>query len=49
LAVVTWSYPRGEGITDKKGRRRSTSRIRGTDRPPPGSHVVKVKPPGDFI
>src|SRR5256885_9259344 len=24
LAVVTWSYPRGEGITDKKGDRKST-------------------------
>src|SRR5204863_8252357 len=50
LAVVTWSYPRGEGITDKKGE--TAVDVPGyapTIACQLGAHVVKVKPPGDFI
>ena len=50
LAVVTWSYPRGEGITDKKGETAvDVAGYAAQIACQLGSHVVKVKPPGDFI
>src|SRR3954466_12137135 len=50
LAAVVWSYPRGEGITDKKGE--TAVDIAGYAAHIAcelGAHVVKVKPPGEFI
>ena len=50
LLVVTWAYPRGEGITDKKGEiavdvcgyaAQISCQL--------GAHIVKVKPPTDFV
>src|SRR6266705_6171202 len=50
LAVVTWSYPRGEGITDKKGETAvDVAAYAAQIACQLGSHVVKVKPPGEFI
>src|SRR5712671_2332676 len=50
LAAVTWSYPRGEGITDKKGETAvDVAGYAAQIACQLGSHVVKVKPPGDFI
>ena len=50
LAVVTWSYPRGEGITDKKGETAvDVAGYAAQIACQLGSHVVKVKPPGEFI
>src|SRR5438132_311714 len=49
-AVVTWSYPRGEGITDKKGETAvDVAGYAAQIACQLGSHVVKVKPPADFI
>ena len=50
LAVVTWSYPRGEGITDKKGETAvDVAGYAAQIACQLGTHVVKVKPPGDFV
>src|SRR5512144_1805198 len=50
LAVVTWSYPRGEGITDKKGETAvDVAGYAAQIACQLGAHVVKVKPPGEFI
>ncbi|HWE23919.1 MAG TPA: class I fructose-bisphosphate aldolase, partial [Myxococcales bacterium] len=50
LAVVTWSYPRGEGITDKKGETAvDVAGYAAQIACQLGAHVVKVKPPSDFI
>src|SRR5437764_1556325 len=50
LAAVVWSYPRGEGITDKKGETAvDVAGYAAQIACQLGSHVVKVKPPGDFI
>jgi class I fructose-bisphosphate aldolase len=50
LAVVTWSYPRGEGITDKKGETAvDVAAYAAQIACQLGSHVVKVKPPAEFI
>src|SRR5213075_1173747 len=50
LAVVTWSYPRGEGITDKKGETAvDVAAYAAHIACELGAHVVKVKPPGEFI
>src|SRR5882724_4152469 len=50
LAVVTWSYPRGEGITDKKGETAvDVAAYAAQIACQLGSHIVKVKPPGEFI
>src|SRR5207302_876761 len=50
LVVVTWSYPRGEGITDKKGETAvDVAGYAAQIACQLGSHIVKVKPPGDSI
>jgi class I fructose-bisphosphate aldolase len=50
LAVVVWSYPRGEGITDKKGETAvDVAGYAAQIACQMGAHVVKVKPPGEFI
>jgi fructose-bisphosphate aldolase, class I len=50
LAVVTWSYPRGEGITDKKGETAvDVAAYAAQIACQLGSHVIKVKPPTEFI
>ena len=50
LAVVTWSYPRGEGITDKKGETAvDVAAYAAQIACQLGAHVVKVKPPKDVI
>src|SRR5919109_278837 len=50
LAVVTWSYPRGEGITDKKGETAvDVAGYAAQIACQLGAHVVKVKPPSEFI
>jgi len=50
LAVVVWSYPRGEGITDKKGETAvDVAGYAAQIACQLGAHVVKVKPPSDFI
>jgi class I fructose-bisphosphate aldolase len=50
LAVVTWSYPRGEGITDKKGETAvDVAAYAAQIACQLGSHIVKVKPPTEFI
>lgn len=50
LAVVTWSYPRGEGIADKKGETAvDVAGYAAQIACQLGAHVVKVKPPGEFI
>src|SRR5882672_4814243 len=50
LAVVPWSYPRGEGITDKKGETAvDVAAYAAQIACQLGSHIVKVKPPGEFI
>jgi class I fructose-bisphosphate aldolase len=50
LAVVTWSYPRGEGITDKKGETAvDVAAYAAQIACQLGSHIVKVKPPGEFV
>src|SRR3989440_2347302 len=50
LAVVTWSYPRGEGITDKKGETAvDVAAYAAHIACELGAHVVKVKPPAEFI
>src|SRR5207248_9096202 len=50
LAVVVWSYPRGEGITDKKGETAvDVAGYAAHIACELGAHIVKVKPPGEFI
>src|SRR5712672_2565081 len=50
LAVVVWSYPRGEGITDKKGETAvDVAAYAAHIACELGAHVVKVKPPAEFI
>jgi class I fructose-bisphosphate aldolase len=50
LAVVTWSYPRGEGITDKKGETAvDVAAYAAQIACQLGSHIIKVKPPTEFI
>jgi class I fructose-bisphosphate aldolase len=50
LAVVTWSYPRGEGITDKKGETAvDVAAYAAQIACQLGSHIIKVKPPMEFI
>ncbi len=50
LAAVTWSYPRGEGITDKKGETAvDVAAYAAQIACQLGSHVVKVKPPAEFV
>jgi len=50
LLVVTWSYPRGEGITDKKGETAvDVAAYAAQIACQLGSHIVKVKPPTEFI
>jgi len=50
LAVVVWSYPRGEGITDKKGETAvDVAGYAAQIACQLGAHVVKVKPPGESI
>src|SRR2546429_2488276 len=50
LAVVVWSYPRGEGITDKKGE--TAGDVAGDAAHLAcelGAHIVQVKPPREVI
>jgi class I fructose-bisphosphate aldolase len=48
LASVVWSYPRGEGITDKKGETAvDVAAYAAHIACELGAHVVKVKPPTD--
>src|SRR5713101_9773077 len=50
LSVVVWSYPRGEGITDKKGETAvDVAGYAAHIACELGAHVVKVKPPTEFI
>jgi len=50
LATVVWSYPRGEGITDKKGETAvDVAAYSAQIACQLGAHIVKVKPPQDFI
>jgi class I fructose-bisphosphate aldolase len=50
LVVVTWAYPRGEGITDKKGETAvDVCGYAAQIACQLGAHIVKVKPPADFI
>src|SRR5436305_2477715 len=50
LAAVVWSYPRGEGITDKKGETALDAAAYAAQIACQlGAHVVKVKPPTEFI
>jgi len=50
LAAVVWSYPRGEGITDKKGETAvDVAAYAAQIACQLGAHIVKVKPPMDFI
>jgi class I fructose-bisphosphate aldolase len=50
LPSVVWSYPRGEGITDKKGETAvDVAGYAAQIACQLGAHIVKVKPPGDFI
>jgi fructose-bisphosphate aldolase, class I len=50
LIVVTWSYPRGEGITDKKGETAvDVAGYAAQIACQLGAHIVKVKPPAEFI
>src|SRR5207247_8920083 len=50
LAAVSWSYPRGEGITDKKGETAvDVAAYAAQIACQLGSHVVNVKPPGEFV
>jgi class I fructose-bisphosphate aldolase len=50
LAVVVWSYPRGEGIADKKGETAvDVAGYAAHIACELGAHVVKVKPPSEFI
>src|SRR5438045_835744 len=49
LAVVTWSYPGGEGITDTEGETDGAGPGYAAQIACPlGSHVVQGKSPGDF-
>jgi len=50
LAVVVWSYPRGEGITDKAGETAvDVAGYAAQIACQLGAHVVKVKPPAEAI
>jgi len=50
LAAVVWSYPRGEGITDKKGETAvDVAGYAAHIACELGAHIVKVKPPGQFV
>jgi class I fructose-bisphosphate aldolase len=50
LPTVVWSYPRGEGITDKKGETAvDVAGYAAQIACQLGAHIVKVKPPGDFV
>ena len=50
LAVVTWSYPRGEGITDKKGETAvDVAGYAAQIACQLGAHIVKVKPPTEAV
>jgi len=50
LAAVVWSYPRGEGITDKKGETAvDVAGYAAHIACQLGAHIVKVKPPMDFL
>ena len=50
LAVVTWAYPRGEGITDKKGETAvDVCGYAAQIAAQLGAHVIKVKPPAEFV
>src|SRR5439155_15389869 len=48
--MVTWSYPRGEGITDKAGETAvDVAGYAAQIACQLGAHVVKVKPPAEAI
>jgi len=50
LAAVVWSYPRGEGITDKKGETAvDVAAYAAQISAQLGAHVIKIKPPKAFI
>jgi len=50
LAAVVWSYPRGEGITDKKGETAvDVAGYAAHIACELGAHIVKVKPPAEFV
>jgi class I fructose-bisphosphate aldolase len=50
LPAVVWSYPRGEGITDKKGETAvDVAAYAAQIACQLGAHIVKVKPPAEFI
>ncbi len=50
LATVVWSYPRGEGITDKAGETAvDVAGYAAQIACQLGAHIVKVKPPADAI
>jgi class I fructose-bisphosphate aldolase len=50
IATVVWSYPRGEGITDKKGETAvDVAGYAAQIACQLGAHIVKVKPPAEFI
>jgi class I fructose-bisphosphate aldolase len=50
LAVVVWSYPRGEGITDKAGETAvDVAGYAAQIACQLGAHIVKVKPPAEAI
>ncbi len=50
LPTVVWSYPRGEGITDKKGETATdVAAYAAQIACQLGAHIVKVKPPAEFL
>jgi class I fructose-bisphosphate aldolase len=49
LAVVVWSYPRGEGISKKGETAIDVIAYAAQIAAQLGAHIVKVKPPTDFI
>ena len=50
IASVVWSYPRGEGITDKKGETAvDVAGYAAQIACQLGAHIVKVKPPSEFV
>ncbi len=50
LPTVVWSYPRGEGITDKKGETGvDVAGYAAHIACQLGAHIVKVKPPTEFV
>ena len=50
LPTIVWSYPRGEGITDKRGETAvDVAAYAAQIACQLGAHIVKVKPPAEFL